>query len=1089
MTRVLVVDDDRSIRRSLEKFLGGEGYDVATAGDGAAALAAVAAVEVVLLDLGLPGADGLDVLAALRARPHPPAVVVITARDDMASTVRAIQLGAYEYLVKPLDIDRLRLVVQRAAASRNAERALGQFVAREAASAQLGNLIGKSPAIRDVWKQIGAVSTSKTTVLLLGESGTGKELVAKAIHYASAEREQPFVAINCTAFAPGVLESELFGHVKGAFTGAVADKAGRFELAGGGTLFLDEIGELPLELQAKLLRVLQVGDRDVGVDRALPARAAVAAGRHLDDRVVQEQHVALGRDLGRRPRPQVHADLGIERRVRRVQVVRVHQEHRVGAHRHRDAVGERQDRRPAAVLRAADQPGDRPAVRCAGAAVEHARGVDRRAVVGRGRDRVVRGLVQEEVVAASGEAHLVARDPHRRGGRLHELAPLALDAGRDAVGHRELHALAGRRRRQAVVVGRVRIGGAGGAGGEEEGERERQAGHVAQCPQRARTLTAIAGAGSRRADRRPPAGQDVRGGVGAGLARGGGLGGERVGLLGHRGAIGLDRFGEGAHVGRDLGAAQHLGVAGADLHRARHRFDAVDRPGGVAGGGALGRHRRGGGGAAVLQPGLELPQRGGGPSLVARVEVEAADRLQRQRGDQRGCVARSHLRDDGGGGDAGVAHRDRALAVAVRTGPELHGALVVTGGVLDRESLQAARLLADRLADACEHQRLRTRLDEARQLAALGAFAAAIAHDIRTPLTSVQMNVQILRGKVDLPADDMEYFDIALAELRRLDAHVRELLDYAKPLQLRRETVDVREIADDAARTVAAVLDERGQTLARDHAGDLPAIAIDAPRVRQVVWNLLSNAIKFTPRGGQVQVTLRKVHSQVHVQVSDTGAGIAPELVEHVFDRFRQGDASTTRRHGGLGLGLSIVKSLVELHGGSVEAASDGEQTGATFTVRLSLALASTQRDSQVDLPSGDVSITTSLAGLRVLVLDDEEDARDVVTRLLEEAGAAVTAAGSASDAQKLLEDGLVPDVVVSDVGMPERDGYDFIQAVRRMPPPLRTVPAVALTALARLEDRKRALLSGFQTHLAKPVDPAELVATVASLAGRTGRT
>ena len=247
MTRVLVVDDDRSIRRSLEKFLGGLGYDVVTAADGAEALRAAGGADVVLLDLGLPGADGFEVLARLRAEDHPPPVIVITARDDMQSTVRAIQQGAYEYLVKPLDIDRLRLVVQRAAASRNAERALGQFVAREAASAQLGNLIGKSPAIRDVWKQIGAVSTSKTTVLVLGESGTGKELVAKAIHYASAEREQPF------------------------------------ELAGGGTLFLDEIGELPLELQAKLLRVLQerVFER-VGDGRPVPLRARVIAATHRD---------------------------------------------------------------------------------------------------------------------------------------------------------------------------------------------------------------------------------------------------------------------------------------------------------------------------------------------------------------------------------------------------------------------------------------------------------------------------------------------------------------------------------------------------------------------------------------------------------------------------------------------------------------------------------------------------------------------------------------------------------------------------------------------------------------------------------------
>ncbi|MBK9035021.1 MAG: sigma-54-dependent Fis family transcriptional regulator [Myxococcales bacterium] len=283
MTRVLVVDDDRSIRRSLEKFLGGEGYGVATAGDGTEALAAAGAADVVLLDLGLPGADGLDVLAALRARPHPPTVVVITARDDMASTVTAIQRGAYEYLVKPLDVDRLRLVVRRAAESREAERTLGHLVARDSEQFAAGNILGKSTAIREVYKQIGAVSTSKASVLILGESGTGKELVAKAIHYAAVDRDKPFVAINCTAFAPGVLESELFGHVRGAFTGAVGDKLGRFELAGAGTLFLDEIGELPLELQAKLLRVLQERTFErVGDGRPVPLRARVIAATHRD---------------------------------------------------------------------------------------------------------------------------------------------------------------------------------------------------------------------------------------------------------------------------------------------------------------------------------------------------------------------------------------------------------------------------------------------------------------------------------------------------------------------------------------------------------------------------------------------------------------------------------------------------------------------------------------------------------------------------------------------------------------------------------------------------------------------------------------
>ncbi|HUQ04969.1 MAG TPA: sigma-54 dependent transcriptional regulator [Kofleriaceae bacterium] len=283
MTRVLVVDDDRSIRRSLEKFLTGEGLDVITAADGTEAMRVAPGADVILLDLGLPGADGFEVLQQVRATPHPPPVIVVTARDDMQSTVKAIQLGAYEYLVKPIDIDRLRLVVRRAAESRDAERALTQFVARESETFQVGNIIGKSAAIREVYKHIGAVSTGKASALLLGESGTGKELVAKAIHYASADRDKPFVAINCTAFAPGILESELFGHVKGSFTGAIGDKVGRFELAGTGTLFLDEIGELPLDLQAKLLRVIQERTFErVGDGRPVPLRARIIAATHRD---------------------------------------------------------------------------------------------------------------------------------------------------------------------------------------------------------------------------------------------------------------------------------------------------------------------------------------------------------------------------------------------------------------------------------------------------------------------------------------------------------------------------------------------------------------------------------------------------------------------------------------------------------------------------------------------------------------------------------------------------------------------------------------------------------------------------------------
>jgi len=281
--RILIVDDDRSIRRTLEKFLGGEGYEVTTAQDAPGAIAGADGCDLMLLDLGLPGGSGFDVLTALADRERKPTIVVVTARDDMQSTVKAIQLGAYEYLVKPVDIDRLRGVVQAAIASRESRAQLVELAAR---GTEAGDILGKSAAIRDVWKQIGAVSTTRAPVLITGESGTGKELVARAIHNAALSPggpERPFVGVSCTALAPGVLESELFGHVKGAFTGAVGDRPGRFEVAGKGTLFLDEIAEIPLEIQAKLLRVLQERTFErVGDSKALPLDARIIAATHRD---------------------------------------------------------------------------------------------------------------------------------------------------------------------------------------------------------------------------------------------------------------------------------------------------------------------------------------------------------------------------------------------------------------------------------------------------------------------------------------------------------------------------------------------------------------------------------------------------------------------------------------------------------------------------------------------------------------------------------------------------------------------------------------------------------------------------------------
>jgi DNA-binding NtrC family response regulator len=292
VARVLVVDDDRSIRRTLEKFLQSEGHEVPTASDGREALELIrsAPLDLVLLDLGLPQIDGLDVLAAAQQIRDAPPILVVTARDDMRSTVRAIQLGAYDYMVKPIDIDRLKLTVKRALESRETSRALHQFVAQASSEYQVGNIIGKSASIREIYKTIGAVSTSKTSSLIVGESGTGKELVAKAIHYASEERDKPFVAVNCTAFARDLLESELFGHVRGAFTGAIADKQGRFELAGTGTLFLDEVAEIPMDLQAKLLRVLQERSFErVGDARPLALKARIVAATHRDLRTMVQE--------------------------------------------------------------------------------------------------------------------------------------------------------------------------------------------------------------------------------------------------------------------------------------------------------------------------------------------------------------------------------------------------------------------------------------------------------------------------------------------------------------------------------------------------------------------------------------------------------------------------------------------------------------------------------------------------------------------------------------------------------------------------------------------------------------------------------
>jgi CheY-like chemotaxis protein len=261
----------------------------------------------------------------------------------------------------------------------------------------------------------------------------------------------------------------------------------------------------------------------------------------------------------------------------------------------------------------------------------------------------------------------------------------------------------------------------------------------------------------------------------------------------------------------------------------------------------------------------------------------------------------------------------------------------------------------------------------------------------------------------------------------------------------------------------------------------------DAERLKQVVWNLLLNAIKFTPKGGKIWVTLRRVESDIELRVRDTGVGIAPEFIEHVFDSFRQSDSRTTRTHGGLGIGLSIVKHLVDLHGGTIEAHSAGPGGGAEFVVRLpvsplisaTLGVAKVPATTPQRKPLMKPEI---LSGKSILIVDDEEDARDLLRIVVESCEAKVYTAAGVSEALAAVQAHAI-DVVVSDIGMPEQDGFDLIRALRTAPDArVASLPAIALTAFARSEDRTRALLAGFNVHMSKPVELADLLVALADL-------
>ena len=380
------------------------------------------------------------------------------------------------------------------------------------------------------------------------------------------------------------------------------------------------------------------------------------------------------------------------------------------------------------------------------------------------------------------------------------------------------------------------------------------------------------------------------------------------------------------------------------------------------------------------------------------------------------------------------------------------------------------------------------RSDAERAMQMKDEFLATLSHELRTPLNSIVGWVGVL--KQDQSRETLrKAIDVIDRNSRRQAQMIDDLLDVSRivsgKLPLEVQPVNLVSVVEDVVASARATADAKGVRLTQTLEGTADVNG-DPSRLQQMVWNLVSNAVKFSNRDGLVQVALHVDDNSAHIDVVDEGQGIAPELLPHLFERFQQGDSSSTRKHGGLGLGLAIVKNLAEMHGGSVHVSSEGVGRGSTFSVVLPIGRSPYGRSPEP--ANGPARSKAVLANVVVMVVDDEADARDLVQRLLEDAGARVSACDTAQAALQTIKEGLVPDVIVSDVAMPEQDGYDFMKRVRQMEAPMSTVPAAALTALARVADRRRALLAGFQTHLTKPVDPTELVATVASLAGRTGK-
>jgi PAS domain S-box-containing protein len=432
---------------------------------------------------------------------------------------------------------------------------------------------------------------------------------------------------------------------------------------------------------------------------------------------------------------------------------------------------------------------------------------------------------------------------------------------------------------------------------------------------------------------------------------------------------------------------------------------------------------------------------------------------------------------------------DVSLTVSPVFGPSgtIIGASKIVRDITERNRAAAEReqLLRSERAARQEAERANRVKDD---------FVAMVSHELRTPLNAILGWADILKGR-DSDPDFLEHGLSVISRNARLQAQlIADLLDVSRiasgKLGLDLARVDLIEVIGNAVEAIQATAADNQIKLVTSLPGGVLWTTGDAARLQQIVWNLLSNAIKYTPPGGQVTVDVLGGNDRAEIRVVDTGIGIRPEFLPDLFERFRQASALTTRRHGGLGLGLSIARHLAELHGGSIQAWSAGEGKGATFTVQLPLrrdepAAALTDRMREIrdaERRAGEVS----LEGLTILVVEDDQDARDLVQRLLESHRARVVAVASVPEALDRLQTER-PDLIICDIGLPDIDGYELARRIRAVSGPLAHVPAIALTAFARFDDRTRALAAGFNAHLPKPVEPAELVITVGSFANLIG--